>query len=123
MFGDQLIVLSSYNHILQLYDKQEIAKDPETNDQVVPVIMVGKQDDTIDCIDNVLKAGVPAKPERLIQNRKKPHVKVRKERAYAYIEYNLYVFYSEGGQLKKFTVDDQGFEWTHGIVRYQDCNF
>ena len=32
-----------------------------------------------------------------------------------------YVFYLEGGQLNKFPVTDQGFEWTHGVVRCQYC--
>ena len=70
MFVDQLIVFSSANHILRLYYKQQISKEPESDDQVVPVIMVDKFDRTIDYIDNVFKAGAPAKPERVIQTRK-----------------------------------------------------
>ena len=56
--------------LLQIYDNQDISKEPEVDDQVVPVIMVEKSDGTIDCISNVSKARAPAKPERVIQTRK-----------------------------------------------------
>ena len=79
MFGDFFIVMSSANQIILVYDNQDIAKDPEANDMVVPVIMVEKLDGTIDCMDDVFGSGAPAKPERVIQTRKNPHEKVRKE--------------------------------------------
>ena len=96
MFGDWLIVFSSANHIIWLYDNQCIAKETEADDPVVPVITVEKSDGTIDWIDNSFKEGAPAKPERVIQTQKNPHGKVRKEKLYAYVEYYLYVFYLEG---------------------------
>ena len=52
--------------------------------------MVEKSDGTIDCISNVSKARAPAKPERVIQTWKNPHEKVRKEKAYAYVQYDRY---------------------------------
>ena len=85
--------------------------------------MVEKLDGTIDCINNVFKEVVPAKPERVTRNFKSPHEKVRKEKTYAYVEYDQYVFYLEGGQLKKFPVTGQGFEWTHGFVHFHYCIF
>ena len=33
------------------------------------------------------------------------------------------MFYFEGGKLKKLPVTDQGFEWTHCVVRCQYYNF
>ena len=62
MFGDFFIVMSSANQIILVYDNQDIAKDPEANDMVVPVIMVEKLDDTIDCIDNDFKELTHDKP-------------------------------------------------------------
>ena len=91
MFGDWLIVLSSANTILWLYYNQDIAKDPEDDDQVVPVIMVEKSYGTIDCINNVFKSEVMDNPEILTQKWKNPHDKVRKEKAYEYVEYDKYV--------------------------------
>ena len=79
MFGDWVIVLSIDNKLLQLYENQEIAKEPEAGDQVVPFIMVDTSDGTIDCIYDVFKSGAPDKSERVIQTRKNPHDKVRKE--------------------------------------------
>ena len=61
MFGCWLIVLSGANQMLWLCKNQEIAKEKKADDQVVPVIMVKKLDVTIDCIDNIFKAGDPAK--------------------------------------------------------------
>ena len=78
MFVDWLILLSSANQILQPYDNQDIYKEPKADGQLVPVIMDEKLDGTIDCIDNVFKAGAPAKYERVIKTRKNPHDKVRK---------------------------------------------
>ena len=78
MFGNRSIMLYSVNQLLLLYDNQEFVKDPEADDQVVPVIMVAKSYGTIDCIDNVFKAGAPEKPERLIKTWKNPHVRVKK---------------------------------------------
>ena len=46
-------MLSSDNQLLRLYDNQDISKEPEADDQVVPVIMVDKLGGTIDYIDNV----------------------------------------------------------------------
>ena len=66
VFGYWLIVLSSSNQPLWLYDNQYIDKDPETDYPVVPVIMVEKLDDTIDCIDNDFKALTHDKPERVL---------------------------------------------------------
>ena len=71
--------------------------------------MVERLDGTIYCICNIFKAGAPVKPERLIQIRKNTHDKVRKEKAYAYFEYDRYAFYLEGGQLKKSPATGQGF--------------
>ena len=79
MFGDWVIVLSIDNKLLQLYENQEIAKEPEAGDQVVTFIMVDTSDGTIDCINYVFKSGATAKSERVIQTRKNPHDKVRKE--------------------------------------------
>ena len=113
MFGYWLILLSSANQILQHYDNQGIAKKPivivtpataasnsgensvitvqdshtEAAVQVVPLTMVGILDGTIDFIDNIFKAGAPAKTEILIRNKKNPHGKGRKDKAYAYVEY------------------------------------
>ena len=80
MFVDWLIVLSSANQILWINDNQDIAKQPEADDPVVPVIMVEKLDGTIDCINIVFKEVVPAKPERVTRNCKSPHEKVRKKK-------------------------------------------
>ena len=66
MFGYWLIVLSGANRLLPFYDNQYIAKYPEANDLVVPVIMVDKSDRTIEFINNFCKAGSLAKPERVI---------------------------------------------------------
>ena len=52
MFEYWLIFLSSDNRLLQLYENQDIAKEPVDDDQVVPFILVEKLDGTIDCIDN-----------------------------------------------------------------------
>ena len=41
--------------------------------------MVEKSDGTIDCIDNIFKAGAPDRPERVIQTKKNPHDKVSKK--------------------------------------------
>ena len=59
---------------------------PEDDDQVVPFIMVDKSDGAIDSKDNIFKAESPAKLERLIQTQKNTHYKVRKEKAYAYLQ-------------------------------------
>ena len=80
VFRYWLIVLSSSNQPLWLYDNQYIDKDPEADYPVVTVIMVEKLDGKIDCINNVFKEGVQAKPERVIRNFKSPHEKVRKEK-------------------------------------------
>ena len=32
------------------------------------------------------------------------------------------MFYLEGEKLKKLPMADQGFKWTHGVVRFQYCN-
>ena len=80
----------SSNHFLQIYDNQDISKEPEAYDQAVPFIMVEKSDGTIDYIDHVLTAVDQSKPERLIQTRKKSHDKVRKEKSYEYVEYDRY---------------------------------
>ena len=48
--------------------------------------MVEKLDGTIDCVDNVFKAGASTKPERLIQTWKNNYDKVRKEKVYSYVE-------------------------------------
>ena len=71
--------LSSGNQLLQFYDNQEIAKEPEADDQVVPVIMGEKCDGTIDFIDNFFKAGALAKTERVIKTWENPHGKFWKE--------------------------------------------
>ena len=42
--------------------------------------MVEKMDGTIGCINNVFREGYSDKPERVIQNRKHIHDKVRKEK-------------------------------------------
>ena len=52
LFGDWLIVLYSDNQILRLYDSQDIPKDLEYDDHVVPFIMVEKLDGIIGCIYN-----------------------------------------------------------------------
>ena len=72
------IVLSSANQLHLFYDNQEISKEPEADDQVVPFIMVDKSYSKIDCIYNVFKAGDLSKSERLIQTWKNPHEKVSK---------------------------------------------
>ena len=88
MFRDWLIVLSSANQLLWIYDNQDIVKDPEADDQVVPVITVDKLDGTIECINIFFTEVAPDKPERVIQTRKNTHDKVRKEKTYAYVEYD-----------------------------------
>ena len=70
----------SDNELLRLYDNQDISKDPETDDQVVPFSMVEKLDITIGCINNVFKLGVPSKPKIVIQTWKNTHDKVIKEK-------------------------------------------
>ena len=62
-------MLSSSNQIFWLYDNQYIFKDPEADDQVVPVITVQKLDGTIECINNVFKEVALDKPEIVIQIR------------------------------------------------------
>ena len=66
MFVDWLILLSSDNQLLQIYYNQDISKELEADDQVVPVIRVEELDGTIEYIDIVFKAGDPDKPERVI---------------------------------------------------------
>ena len=53
-------MLYSANRIIWRYDNQEIFKEPEADDQVVPFIMVDKPDGTIYCINNGIKSGVPS---------------------------------------------------------------
>ena len=88
MFGDWFIVLSSSNQLLEIYYNQDIAKEPEADDKVVPVILVDESDGTIYCIDNFFRAGALAKPERIVQTWKNHHEKVRKEKAYAHDEHD-----------------------------------
>ena len=59
-------MLSGANQLLWLYDNQEIDKEPESDDPVVPVIMVDKLDGTIECINNFFKAGALDKSKRVI---------------------------------------------------------
>ena len=59
--------------------------------------MVEKFDGTIYSINNIFKTGKPDKLERVIQTQKNPCYKFRKEKAYANIGYDQYVFYLEGG--------------------------
>ena len=61
MLRDWLTVLSSDNQIVRLYYNQDISKETEYDDQVLPVFMVEKLDGTINCINNVFKSRVPAK--------------------------------------------------------------
>ena len=66
---------------------------------------------------------ISAEPERVMLTWKNLQDKVRKEKSYAYVEYDQFVFYLEGRKLKKFPVTYQGVQWTHGVVRFQYCNY